>query len=323
MRKNANKLGVLALFALLLFIFSSCENEPEKLRIRIGPQAIFVNNKKVANTADVEKRDTLLIEGLDHALRNKALENKEKNKRVNEKIEIQVDTNQSYDIPFKVITTVSMSGFTDISIASKINGKKYTEFIDSSERSGPHRIINPDDLELYVFIDEGHFEIWVRRHSFRILAVKPIDSVYDVFAKVLAIINSHFRGSSDVNKIMIIAYGDMKISNIIQAMHAAEVSGFTKKQLAIGYKGEEKYDVSRFEEEEKIMFARMKETGKSRQELMNKDAEDFVDKIKRDKDRYEASIKAHNARMDSMDKDFFKNLERVMDSLGAIIEMKK
>jgi biopolymer transport protein ExbD len=306
---------IFVLFAILFFVFS-CENEPEKLRIRIGPQAIFVNNKKVANTADVEKQDTLLIEGLGHALRNKALENREKNIDTREKIEIQFEPNQSYDMLYKIMSTTGAFGFTDISIAYKINGKKYTESVDLPERSsepsfGPHRIINPDDLELSVFIDDGYFEIWMRGHSFRMLAVKPIDSTYDAFAKVLAIIHNHFTGSSDVNKIMIIAYDDMKISNIIQAMYAAEVSGFTKKQLAKGYKGGEEYDVRRFEEEEKMMLARIKKTRKSRQELMNEDVEDFVDKIKRDKERYEASIKAYNARMDSMNKDF----KRKMDSL--------
>jgi biopolymer transport protein ExbD len=232
------KISILAWLAFLFFVFS-CENEPEKLRIRVEPDAIFVDNKKVANTADVEKQDTLLVEGLNHALRNKALENREKNKENYGKIEVQFEPNQSYDMLYKIMATCGFSGAIDISIVSKINGKKYTESVNFPERSnisepfGKRFEINPNELSLTLSIDKEYFEIWARGRSFpKISTINSMDSAYDELAKILVRIHNRFINSPDVDKVIIIAEDDTKISYVIRAMHIARISGFFKINLA-------------------------------------------------------------------------------------------
>jgi len=184
-----NNLVTVSILAWLALLFFSCGDAAEKIRVRVEMDAIFVDNKKVVNTADIAEQEGLTIEALDTVLKAKRLEEKKKNKELTDEIQMQIDPNQSYSMLFKTMATFSSSGFTNISFTSKINGKKYTEKINLPERGDFYdanpdpcsngssnllkalairrRIKPPDEncLNLTVSIGEDSLEIWARGGS--------------------------------------------------------------------------------------------------------------------------------------------------------------
>jgi hypothetical protein len=142
---------------------------------------------------------------------------------------------------------------------------------------------------LTVFISDEYFQIEARKHSFKIPVAEPTDSTYDSLARALITIRNNFIDSPDIDVIMILTDGAyIKVSKIIRVMHAARVSGFTKRPLGVAYRhGNIYYDAPVTEE-------------KKWYEEEIKDVDDFVDKIKSNKDKYEAYIKSR----DSLDEYF-------------------
>jgi len=263
--RNVGKIGVWAWVVLLLFVFS-CENEVKKLRIKVESDAIFVDGKEVAKTADVAKQDTLMIGTLSAALRDKReaeiaeflKANKNSENEYMHLVQVQIAPNISYDVFFKIIASAGASGYTNINFTSKINGKKYTEIVYLPERSdlfGDNKLpcqdvklnifekligikeaqpkLNENCLKLTLAIYEDYFEIWAGGNSLpKIPVVNPIDSTYSKLEKILAEVRNRFINSPDNDKIVILGEDDTKISNIIQAMHIAGTIGFNKKNLS-------------------------------------------------------------------------------------------
>jgi biopolymer transport protein ExbD len=263
--KNVNKASVLVLIAILLFVFG-CEREAGKIRIKIEPDAIFVDEEEIAKTTAVAKQDTLLIEALDIVLKNKREVEKAEFLKANKKFEeqvslvlVQIAPNIEFNVLFKITATSGASGYTNVHFTSKINGKNYTEIINLPERSdmfGDNRqpcqdygvrgmaamltgikevLPEPSEncLKLTLAISKEYFEIWAGGNSLpKIPIVNPIDSSYGELAKTLDSIRNRFIDSEDNDKIVILADDDMKISNIIQAMHIAGTVGFSKKNLS-------------------------------------------------------------------------------------------
>jgi len=247
--ENINKISVLAGFVILLCIFG-CENDAEKFRIKVEPNAIFVDGKEIAKTDAVAKQDTLLVEALNVVLKNKSEAEKTEERPL---VMIQFAPNISYDVLFKIVATLGASGYVYNSFTSKINGKRYTEILNLPERSdlfvsnrlpcqnlsfferlaGVPEPKNENCLKLTLAINKEYFEIWANGSSLpKILVVNPIDSTYGELAKTLAQLRSRFIDSPDIDKIVIVANGDMEISYVIQAMHIAETVGFSKKNLS-------------------------------------------------------------------------------------------
>jgi len=252
------KISVLAGFVILLSVFG-CENNAEKFRIKVEPNAIFVDGKEIAKTDAVAKQDTLLVKALDVVLRNKReaeiAEFKKTNKEPDAQsfVMLQFAPNISYEVLFKIMANVGVSGYTNLRLTSKINGKHYTESLYLPERGdfvGDNRLpcknfslldklmgVKPDRnencLKLTLMINKEYFEIWANGNSLpKIPVVNPIDSTYSELKKALTPLRSRFINSPDVDEIIIVANGDMEISYIIQAMHIAGTVGFSKKNLS-------------------------------------------------------------------------------------------
>jgi biopolymer transport protein ExbD len=194
--------------------------------IRVEQDAIFVNNKKIANTADVAKQDTFVVEALKNVLENK--------KDTSKKVLIQVDPEQSYDVFFKVATTCGYSDFTDVSIITKINGNDYSESISMSKREKTGEIpeLEPQCLCLSVLIAEDCLRIWARGTFLpNIFHKENLDSIYDKLSEHLITIYNHFIDDylSDIGYIG--ADSDVKISNVIPIMHRLRTAGPTKIKL--------------------------------------------------------------------------------------------
>jgi len=256
--KNINKIRVWVWLAILFFVFG-CENDSEKFRIKVEPNAIFVDGKEIAKTDAVAKQDTLLVEALDVVLRNKReaeiAELKKTNKEPDARsfVMVQFAPNISYEVLFKIMANVGASGYANLRLTSKINGKRYTESLYLPERKdffGSNRLpckdfsvlekligvqpeLNENCLRLTLFIGEEYFEIWTNGDSLpKIPVVNPIDSTYSELKKALTPLRSRFINSPDVDEIIIVAYDYMEISRIIQVMHVVGTVGFSKKKLS-------------------------------------------------------------------------------------------
>jgi len=225
MVKNICKVSVLTWLVLLLFVFS-CEKEVKKLlRIRVEPHGIYIAEKEITRTAAVAKQDTLIIEALDTILRNKR-------EAENALVLIQIEPSVSYGVLFKIVNTIGILGFTDVNITSRINGKHDTESVYLPKRLDLFESTDENGLKLSVGIYKYYFEIWAGGSSLpKIPVVNPIDFTYEELAMDLAEVRNRFINSQGIDEIIIFAEDDVRISNIIQAMHIAGKIGFDKKKL--------------------------------------------------------------------------------------------
>ena len=214
----------LTCFALLLFVFS-CEKEVKKLlRIRVEPHAIYIAEKEITRTAAVAKQDNFIVEALDTILRNK---------KEAALVLIQIEPSVSYGVLFKIVTTIGALGYTDVNITTRINDKHDTESVYLPKVLEPFGDADENNLKLSVGIYKDYFEIWAGGNSLpKIPVVKPINFTYEELASTLAEVRNRFINSPDIDKIIIFGEDNMKILNIIQAMHVAEAAGFSKKNLS-------------------------------------------------------------------------------------------
>jgi len=218
MGKNVSKISVLMWLA-LLFCVLGCERDAEIFRIKVEPNAIFVDGKEIAKTDSVANQDSLFVEGLSVVLRNKReaeiAEFKKTNKEPDDQsfVMVQFAPNVIYEVMFKIMANLGASGYTNIRFTSKINGKSYTESLDLPERSelfGGNRlpcqalsfveilagVPEPKEncLRLTLMVNKEYFEIWANGDSLpKIPIVNPIDSSYSELAKALAPLRNRFK----------------------------------------------------------------------------------------------------------------------------------
>jgi hypothetical protein len=232
---------------MLLFVISfmlGCTDQGAFL-IRVEQDGVFVGNKKVANTADVAKQDSFLVEVL-----HKALESK---KDTSKNCQIKIEPEQSLNVLYKVATTCYVSGYTNTSIVSRINGEDYTQPFSSNNiddiKCNPYKgeeIIPPyydDCLRLWVsigIIDEDSLEIGIKGGSLlKIFYKENPDSAYDELASQLVKLYNHpVNDGPDRDVVRIFFEENTKISNIIPVMHRLRTTGFTEINLRL-YKAEE------------------------------------------------------------------------------------
>jgi len=131
---------------ILLILFSAVIFAQQELKIDVTQDMISVDGKKIVKTATVAKQDSLLIKELNDVLQNKREINK------NNKAQIQIEPNISYDVFSKIVTTASTAGYTDISYTSKVNGKNYTESINFTGLRPTSKSDEEKYLNLYVGI---------------------------------------------------------------------------------------------------------------------------------------------------------------------------
>jgi TonB family protein len=202
---------ILIVLILELFVFKNAYSEDirtdkDTLLIIIEQNAILVDNKKIANTADVAEQAPLIIEALKNTLKNK----KEKN------IQIQITPDQSYDVLFKVVVTCH-SFSTNISIISQIEGKNYNETI----------LLPNANLEFtYIVISKKGRRICL---SGGYLPTLHTHSDYYWFTNSLTTLYNHIR----FDNIIILSESDVKVSNIIPVTSSAKAAGFTKIHFAM------------------------------------------------------------------------------------------
>jgi len=137
----------------------------EDLQIKIDKNSIYVESKKVANTVDVAKQDTLFIEALFEVLKNKKKST----------LQIYTEPNIKYNVLYKVAATGFLCGFTDILFTTKTNGKYYTEkinlslaginFFDNSASDNVDNSASDNALNLTVGLAKNFIEIWARGGS--------------------------------------------------------------------------------------------------------------------------------------------------------------
>jgi biopolymer transport protein ExbD len=206
--------------------------------IRVEQDAIFVDNKKIANAADIAKQDSLAVEAL-----RKALESK---KDTSKKCQIKIDSEQSYKVLYKTASACKLAGYTDVGLTSKINEEDYAQSFslerlqDSLEKlrnapKGPPPDPGPGSLSLHVVINENYFQIFALGGSLpKIFHNENLDSAYSELESLLIAIHNRFRDESpDADVGCIKDSGNIKISNVIPVMQRLKTAGFTEIDLSI------------------------------------------------------------------------------------------
>jgi len=150
-----------AIFVLALAYTFSFAQKGNVLLIKVEQNIIFADNNKITSTTSVYNQDGLIIEPLMKALKSKG-------KTTDSKCQIQIEPNQSYDVLFKIIATCGTSGYTDVNLITKIDGKNYNEPIMLSKIDDKPKIkkySDEDYLNLTTAIGEDFIEIWARGGS--------------------------------------------------------------------------------------------------------------------------------------------------------------
>jgi TonB family protein len=185
------------------------------LFIRVDSNAIFIDNEKIANTI---------------ALKNALLSEKE----VYKKCHIQIDPYQNKNALVNIMNICNCRGYTDISIASKINEKDYYESIDLvSGCGGLGGCLKKSDLAIAIY---GNNEIDIKT-NYELLSIKGKrgDYDYDELTKKLVMIKNRFKDSLNADSVFIYADGGVEISHLITTMYKVKISGFPKRHLTYGW----------------------------------------------------------------------------------------
>ncbi|MDR0515584.1 MAG: biopolymer transporter ExbD [Fibromonadaceae bacterium] len=227
----------LAILLIAIGFMFGCTDQNAYL-IRVEQDAVFVGNKKVANTNDVAKQDSFLVEALHKALQ--ALESK---KDTSKNCQIKIDPEQSYNVFYKIANTCKLSGYTKFSIISKINGEDYTQFFSLNNKEetffknfeGPPFEVGILVRNLTVVIDKDYFEIRaLGGHSPKIFHKENLDFAYNELANLLIKVHNLTKDSYFDGGIGYIeANNDIKISNLIPVMHGFRTAGVTTINLLV------------------------------------------------------------------------------------------
>jgi len=217
----------LSTLLLIITFILGCTDQDAYL-IRVEQDAVFVENKKIANTVDIAEQDSFFVDTLQKAL--------ESRKDTSKNCSIKIDPEQSYDVLFKIASTCNTAGYTNLSIVSKINGEDDIQPFSLNDTSNTSRC---GGLDLYVAIDEDTLEIWARGGSLpKIYRKANPDSAYNELVNSLIMVREHFIKFGYTKLIAqcavnIIADYDTKISNIIPVMRIIKTTGFTEINLRI------------------------------------------------------------------------------------------
>jgi biopolymer transport protein ExbD len=196
---------------------TNLEIEPSAIRIKIDKNAVFLENEEVINTADLAMQNEMFIEVLYYALKNKS--------KPATQAQIFIDPDISYNVFYKVLANSGFSGYTDIYITTKINGKYYAEIINL-----PAPPSNDNDLNLLAVLSKDYIEISARGDSLSKISSKDSD---DEITEKLTQIRKRFIDLPGASNIAILAHNDIDISKVMLLMQRARAIGFTKINLAI------------------------------------------------------------------------------------------
>jgi hypothetical protein len=222
------------LLLIITFILGCKEQEAsDTYLIRVERDAVFVENKKIANTVDIAKQDSFLVEPL-----HKALESR---KDTSKNCQIKIDPEQSYNVLFKIVRTCNISDFTNADIITEINGEKHTESIFLPKIRKPEDYFELDCtvcLDLAVSFAENYFRLTTARGSSKYLFYNEnLDSAHDELSKEITVLYNRFidvyKNSDDgcINSfydVYIQALDNTKVSNIIPIIQKLKAVGSTK-----------------------------------------------------------------------------------------------
>jgi len=246
-----------ALLLTITFIFG-CTDQDTFL-IKVEQDWVFVDNKKVANTADIAEQDSLWVDSLYKALVNRKVTSKD--------CQIKIEPEQRYDIA----NTCRVSGYTNLSIVSKTNGEdevlpfflnctkyneyRYCENEEKEESRYPYLSIVFYDDSLYLTASGGTVYLGANRDILGIFYKENLDSACEKLVSSLTMIQEGFfkdytginKDSTGINVVDIAgSYHDMKVSYIIPLMHKLKAAGPTKINLRPVYKPPKPIDWSKY-----------------------------------------------------------------------------
>jgi len=241
------KIPLFLLFLLLTITLILGCTDQETYLIRVEQDAVFVENKKIANTVDIAKQDSFLVEPLQKAL--------ESRKDTSKNCQIKIDPEQSYDVLYKIANTCNTAGYTNLSIASKTNGENevlpfFLECPETNWRCRTEEKTEESSRYCYYCIHfamdiDGDTLYAISRGSyiFKMFYKENLDSaIAELAERVIPLVDSF-------NRDFVYIYGDnddTKISNIIPVMHKLRTSGFTKMNLRPVYKPPKPRDWSKY-----------------------------------------------------------------------------
>jgi biopolymer transport protein ExbD len=226
------KIPLFLLFLLLTITFILGCTDQETYLIKVEQDAVFVENKKVANTADIAKQDSFLVEALQKAL--------ESRKDTSKNCQIKIDPEQSYNVLFKIVHTCDYFDFTNADIITEINGEKHTESIFLPKKRKTENYFELDCtrcLDLGIDFAEDYFLLSARGSSEYLFYNENLDSAQDELSKKITVLYNRFidvyKNSDDgcINSfydVYISALDNTKVSNVIPIIQKLKAVGSTK-----------------------------------------------------------------------------------------------
>jgi biopolymer transport protein ExbD len=220
----------MSILPIIIIFLLGCTEQDSSI-IRVEKNAIFLGNKKIANTADVASQDSLLVEAL-----HKAFESK---KDTSKSCQIKIDPELSYGVLYKIANTCKLSGYADFGIVYKIDGEDYDLPFFMDAPCDTYYGVGERYMAIAVEIEENSFEFWLRYggYSSRKFNNKNLDSAYNEITEFLIRFsnNLHKNEGAGYRRIVIVSNINAKVSHAISIMHKLKETGFNQIHLQPGY----------------------------------------------------------------------------------------